>query len=73
MKELIKKQIYLIFKQSNNYLELIKQLLIFLLNMIIIVYYYYLIYKYIIDSNSEIVITTTITMEKSISTEIPNI
>jgi len=41
--------------------------------MIIIVCYYYLIYKYIIDYNSEVVTTSTITMEKLKVTEVPNI
>ena len=41
--------------------------------MIIIVCYYYLIYKYIIDYNSEVVTTSTITVEKLKVTEVPNV
>lgn len=41
--------------------------------MIIIICYYYFIYKYIIDINSEVVTTTTITVEKLKLTEVPNI
>ena len=73
MKKLNIKQIFPIFKQSNNSLELIKQLLIFLLNIIIIICYYYFINKYIFDFHSEVITTTTITVEKSKLTEVPNI
>ena len=41
--------------------------------MIIIVCYYYLIYKYIIDYHSEVVTTSTITVEKLKVTEVPSV
>lgn len=54
--------------------ELIKkQLLIYLLNMIIIICYYIFIYKIYLYINDEIVTTSTIIMEKSKLTEVPNI
>lgn len=72
MKNLIIKQIYLIFKKLNNSLEIIKQILIYLLIMIMIICYYYFVYKYIIDIHSEVINTTTITVENLTLTEVPN-
>lgn len=72
MKKLIKKQIYLIFKKLNNSFELTKQISIYLLIMIIIICYYYFVYKYILDIHSEVINTTTITMENLTITEVPN-
>jgi hypothetical protein len=63
------KQFYLISKQ----LELIRGLLIYLLSMFIIICYYIFIYKYIFDFHSEVITTTTITVEKLKLTEVPNI
>jgi hypothetical protein len=67
------KQIHLTFKKLNNSLELTKQLLIYLLIMFIIVCYYYFIYKYILDIHSEIITTSTITMENLKPIEVPNV
>lgn len=73
MKELIIKQIYLISKQSNDLLEIKKELLIYLLNIFIIICYYIFIYKYILDINYEVITTCTTTVEKLKSTEVTNI
>jgi hypothetical protein len=74
MKELIKKQIYLTFKQSNNLPKIIKELLFFLLIMIIIVCYYLFIFNYILNINNELITTCTITVEELKSIEkVPNI
>ena len=60
MKELIIKQNFFIFKQS----ELIKLLLIYLLSILIIISYYLFIFKYILNINDEVVTTFTINIEK---------
>ena len=67
------KQIFPIFKQSNDYLEQIKLLLIYLLSMFIIVCYYLFIFKYILDIHDEVVATTTITVEKLKPIEVSSI
>lgn len=68
MKELIIKQNFFIFKQS----ELIKLLLIYLLSILIIVCYYLFIFKYIFNINDEVVTTFTINKEKLKPIEVPN-
>ena len=54
-------------------MKIINKTLIYLINMIIIICYYIFIYKIYLYINREVVTTFTLTMEKSIPTEVPNI
>jgi len=67
------KQIFPILKQSDDSIEQIKQLLIYLLSMFIIICYYILIFKYILNINDEVVVICTTNIEKLKLIEVPNI